>query len=110
MIKFVLIGLKPLFDFIIYVDWAPAMRDKWRPIQFILSISSSFSCSIDQLPPELPPEMPSELPSELFPELPPEMPSELFPGLPPELPPELPPALAGGQQIHFPCIGFSQII
>ena len=78
MIKFVLIGLKPLFDFIIYVDWAPAMRDKWRPIQFILSISSSFSCSIDQLPPELPPE--------------------------------LPPALAGGQQIHFPCIGFSQII
>ena len=81
MIKFVLIGLKPLFDFIIYVDWAPAMRDKWRPIQFILSISSSFSCSIDQLPPELPPEMPSEL----------------FPGLPPELPPELPPALAGGQ-------------
>ena len=94
MIKFVLIGLKPLFDFIIYVDWAPAMRDKWRPIQFILSISSSFSCSIDQLPPELPPEMPSEL----------------FPGLPPELPPELPPALAGGQQIHFPCIGFSQII
>ena len=94
MIKFVLIGLKPLFDFIIYVEWAPAMRDKWRPIQFILSISSSFSCSIDQLPPE----MPSELPSELF------------PGLPPELPPELPPALAGGQQIHFPCIGFSQII
>ena len=94
MIKFVLIGLKPLFDFIIYVDWAPAMRDKWRPIQFILSISSSFSCSIDQLPPELPPEMPSELPSELF----------------PGLPPELPPALAGGQQIHFPCIGFSQII
>ena len=79
-------------------EWAPAMRDKWRPIQFILSISSSFSCSIDQLPPELPPEMPSELPSELF------------PGLPPELPPELPPALAGGQQIHFPCIGFSQII
>ena len=93
MIKFVLIGLKPLFDFIIYVDWAPAMRDKWRPILFILSISSSFSCSIDQLPPE----MPSELPSELF------------PGLPPELPPELPPALAEDNKFIFLVLALAKL-
>ncbi len=69
------------------------MRDKWRPIQFILSISSSFSCSIDQLPPELPPEMPSEL----------------FPGLPPELPPELPPALAEDNKFIFLVLALAKL-